>query len=119
VLTGFSTTEIPGELGMQAFNAAQTRRPFSIALVGFGLLRIVLNPKDLALTLHQIAKGLAMGYAADSLLAYRFEQDWSKPVEQWRKELGLVEEQRFDFAAYRGAPLAPEPRRDSSPEASA
>ncbi len=42
VLTGFDMTEFPGELGMQAFNAAQTRRPFSIALVGLGMLRIVL-----------------------------------------------------------------------------
>ena len=103
VLTGFDQNEIPGELGMQAFNAAQTRRPFSIALVGLGLLRMVLNPRDLPLTLHQIAKGLAMGYAADSLLAHRFEDDWSKPVEQWRKELGLTLERDFDFAAYRRA----------------
>lgn len=106
VLTGFGMNDIPGELGMQAFNAAQTRRPFSIALVGFGLLRIVLNPKDLPLTLHQISKGLAMGYAADQLLAYRYEDDWSKPVEQWRRELGLIAERDFDFAAYRHAKAA-------------
>jgi ubiquinone biosynthesis protein Coq4 len=101
VLTGFGMNDIPGELGMQAFNAAQTRRPFSIALVGFGLLRIVLRPKDLPLTMHQIAKGLAMGYAADQLMAYRYEEDWSKPVAEWRKELRLVAEQDFEFVAHR------------------
>jgi ubiquinone biosynthesis protein COQ4 len=103
VLTGFGANDIPGELGMQAFNAAQTRRPFSIALVGFGLLRMVLTPKDLAYTLHQISKGFAMGYAADQLLAHRYEDDWSKPVDAWREELGLVAETSFEFSAYRGA----------------
>jgi ubiquinone biosynthesis protein Coq4 len=101
VLTGFDANEIPGELGMQAFNAAQTLRPFSIALVGFGLLRIVLNPRDLPLTLHQIAKGFTLGYAADQLVAHRYEEAWSKPLEEWRRELGLVPETQLDFAAYR------------------
>jgi ubiquinone biosynthesis protein Coq4 len=97
VLTGFGVSDFPGELGMQAFHAAQTRRPFSIALVGFGFLRIVLQPRELPETLHQIAKGLAMGYAARSLVAERFEDDWSKSVEQWRRELGLVHEASIDF----------------------
>jgi ubiquinone biosynthesis protein COQ4 len=99
VLTGFGANDIPGELGMQAFNAAQTRRPFSIALVGFGLLRIVLSPKEFGYTLQQIAKGFALGYAADQLLAYRFEEGWARPLADWRKELGLVHERSFEFRA--------------------
>jgi ubiquinone biosynthesis protein Coq4 len=101
VLTGFGMSDIPGELGMQAFNAAQTRRPFSLALVGFGLLRIVLRPVELPETLRQIARGLAIGYAADQLLAHRFEQDWAKPLEAWRRELGLIEESTLDFQSMR------------------
>ena len=97
VLTGFGMTEFPGELGMQAFHAAQTRRPFSVALVGFGLIRIVLKPTELPRTLNQVAKGLAMGYAARSLVGQRFEEDWAKPVEEWRRELGLVPERSFAF----------------------
>jgi ubiquinone biosynthesis protein Coq4 len=112
VLTGFDMTEFPGELGMQAFNAAQTRRPFSIALLGFGMLRIVLQPDELARTLQQVAKGLAMGFAARSLLPYRFEDDWSKPVAEWRRELGITDEASFELgsggspAARPGAPPA-------------
>jgi ubiquinone biosynthesis protein COQ4 len=106
VLTGFDMTEFPGELGMQAFNAAQTRRPFSIALVGFGMLRIVLQPDELPRTLHQVAKGLAMGFAARSLLAHRFEDDWAKPVAEWRHELGLVDEASFEFGSEAPAPRA-------------
>ena len=91
MLTGFDMTEFPGELGMQAFNAAQTRRPFSIALVGLGMLRIVLQPDELPRTLQQVAKGFAMGFAAKSLLAVRFEEDLAKPLETWRRELNLVD----------------------------
>lgn len=103
VLTGFGVTDIPGELGQQAFHAAQTRRPFSIALVGFGFIRMVISPKELPYTLHQVAKGLAMGFAARSLVAERFEDDWAKPVAEWRKELGLVDERFFDFGIFREA----------------
>jgi ubiquinone biosynthesis protein Coq4 len=97
VLTGFGATDFPEELGMQAFLAAQTRRPFSIALVGFGMLRIVLQPNELARTLEQVAKGFAMGYAAEPFLAWRFEDDWARPVEDWRRQLRLVGEDSFVF----------------------
>jgi ubiquinone biosynthesis protein Coq4 len=117
VLTGFDMTEFPGELGMQAFNAAQTRRPFSIALLGFGMLRIVVQPDELARTLHQVAKGLAMGYAARSLLPHRFEDDWSKPVAEWRRELGITDEASFEFGTSAPAPRAgaPSPERTAPP----
>jgi ubiquinone biosynthesis protein COQ4 len=112
ILTGFSMDDFPGELGMQAFHAAQTRRPFSIALLGFGMLRMVLKPDELPGTLHQVAKGLSMGFATQSLVGLRFEEDWSKPVAQWRRELGLVHEQafRFDAAPAPGKPQEPAPR---------
>jgi ubiquinone biosynthesis protein COQ4 len=97
ILTGFSMTEFPGELGMQAFIAAQTRRPFCIALVGLGLIRILLKPSELPRTLHQVGKGFAMGYRASTFVGHRFEEDWAKPVDAWRSELGLVPEPAFDF----------------------
>jgi ubiquinone biosynthesis protein Coq4 len=115
VLTGFGMTDIPGELGMQAFNAAQTRRPFSLALVGFGLLRIVLKPDELPETLRQIARGLAIGYGADQLLAHRFEERWDKPLADWRRELGLIEESQFDFRSYRHGAALNDQGRDPSP----
>jgi ubiquinone biosynthesis protein COQ4 len=97
VLTGFGASDFPEELGMQAFLAAQTRRPFSIALVGLGMLRIILQPSELPRTLQQVAKGFAMGYAAEPLIAYRFEEDWARPVADWRRQLNLVEEAAFDL----------------------
>ncbi len=110
VLTGFGMTEFPGELGMQAFHAAQTRRPFSIALVGFGLIRIVMQPNELSRTLEQVAKGLAMGFSSKSLVGQRFEDDWEKPVEAWRQELGIVPEEALTL---RQAHTAAAPRSES------
>ncbi|HLK38883.1 MAG TPA: Coq4 family protein [Polyangiaceae bacterium] len=110
VLTGFAMTEFPGELGMQAFLAAQTRRPFSIGLVGFGMLRIILVPQELPRTLHEVAKGFAMGYAARQLLGQRFEEQFAKPVAQWRLELGLVDSKAVAFADDARAPAAARPR---------
>jgi ubiquinone biosynthesis protein COQ4 len=97
VLTGFGMMDFPCELGMQAFHAAQTRRPFSIALVGFGMLRILLKPDELTQTLQQVAKGFALGFKAKSLVAPRFEEQWSKPVGTWRKELNLTAEADYEF----------------------
>jgi ubiquinone biosynthesis protein Coq4 len=69
-------------------------------------LRIILQPRELPQTLQQITKGLAMGFAARSLVAERFEDDWSKSVEEWRKELGLVDEASFSFEEFRKRPAA-------------
>jgi hypothetical protein len=47
-----------------------------------------------------------MGFAARSLLPYRFEEDWSKPVAEWRRELGITDEASFDFGTSTPAPRA-------------
>jgi ubiquinone biosynthesis protein Coq4 len=114
VITGFDMTEFPGELGMQAFHAAQTRRPFSIALVGFGLIRIVLQPTELSRTLHQVAKGFAMGFSARSLVGQRFEDDWAKPVESWRRELGIVPEEALALGQAHAAAASAASRSESA-----
>jgi ubiquinone biosynthesis protein Coq4 len=65
------------------------------------MLRILIQPGELPLTLHQMAKGLAMGYAAKSLVGQRFEEDWSKSVEEWRRDLNVVDESLFEFRSGR------------------
>lgn len=115
VLTGFRMDEFPGELGMQAFIAAQTRRPFCIALVGFGLIRLVFRPDELARTLRQVGKGLVMGYRTEPFLGHRYEEDWSKPVEAWRRELGLLAECAVEIEAPTSkAPELPTTEREGS-----
>ncbi|WP_301255618.1 Coq4 family protein [Eleftheria terrae] len=118
VLTGFAGNEVAGALGLQAFWAAQTRRPFSIALLALGLLRTLARPAELPRTLSQIAKGWLLGFAAQPLLAQRFEDDWARPVEQWRRELGLVHERSLDLRNTVASMLRPLPASAAAAPAS-
>lgn len=90
VVTGFST-DVPGELGLKAFELAQTRRTMAGILIAGGFLKCLLQtPTELDLLLDRIARGYRMGSHAKSLLAQKWEQDWDKSLTEWRSELGLA-----------------------------
>jgi ubiquinone biosynthesis protein COQ4 len=90
VVTGFST-DVPGELGLKAFELAQTRRTMAGILIAGGFLKCLLQtPAELDVLLDRIARGYRMGTHAKPLLAQKWEQHWDKPLAQWRSELGLA-----------------------------
>ncbi|XWK86762.1 MAG: Coq4 family protein [Phormidium sp.] len=83
-------TDVIGELGLKGFELAQTRRPMSIILLAGGLLRTLLSsPEDLNLLLDRIAVGYRMGAKAKPFLAQKWEENWEKPLLEWRAELGV------------------------------
>lgn len=83
-------TDVIGELGLKGFELAQTRRPMSIILLAGGLLRTLLSsPEDLNLLLDRIAVGYRMGAKAKPFLAQKWEENWEKPLSEWRAELGV------------------------------
>ncbi|MEH2137623.1 Coq4 family protein [Nostoc sp.] len=89
VVTGFKTDGL-GELGLKAFELAQTRRNLAVFLVGGGLLSILVKAPDvLPNLLEQIAVGYTMGSKAKPLLAQKWEEHWDKPLLEWRTELGI------------------------------
>lgn len=89
VVTGMSV-DVPGELGVKAFELAQTRRPLAGVLIAGGFLNILLNqPDQLDRLLDRIASGYRMGAKAKPLLAQKWEEDWHKPLSEWRSELGI------------------------------
>ncbi|MGF1932871.1 MAG: Coq4 family protein [Nostoc sp. ChiQUE02] len=89
VVTGFKTDGL-GELGLKAFELAQTRRNLAVFLVGGGLLSILVKSPDvLPDLLEQIAVGYTMGSKAKPLLAQKWEEHWDKPLLEWRTELGI------------------------------
>jgi ubiquinone biosynthesis protein COQ4 len=89
VATGFSV-DIPGELGLKAFELAQTRRTLSGVLIAGAFLQTLLNSPDaLDKLLDRIAVGYRMGAKAKPLLAQKWEDHWEKPVEEIRKELNI------------------------------
>lgn len=89
IVTGMKT-DVIGELGLKAFELAQTRRPMSLVLLTGGLMRTLLSsPEDLDLLLDRIAVGYRMGAKAKPFLAQKWEENWEKPLAEWRSELGL------------------------------
>jgi ubiquinone biosynthesis protein COQ4 len=89
VVTGFST-DVPGELGLKAFELAQTRRTMAGILIAGGFLKCLLQtPNELDRLLDNISRGYRLGLHSKPLLAQKWEQNWDKPLNEWRTELGI------------------------------
>lgn len=89
VVTGFST-DVPGELGLKAFELAQTRRTMAGILIAGGFLKCLLQtPNELDRLLDNISRGYRLGLHAKPLLAQKWDQNWDKPLNEWRTELGI------------------------------
>jgi ubiquinone biosynthesis protein COQ4 len=90
VVLGFSTS-IPDEMGLQAFEAAMINSPLSVGIIGGGLVRSSLvAPWMQRECLEATLRGYHLGKLAKvPMLAYKFEDNWAKPLTQVRAELGL------------------------------
>jgi ubiquinone biosynthesis protein COQ4 len=83
-------TDVAGELGLKSFELAQTHRTMSLILLTGGLLSILTkSPADLNSVLECVALGYRSGAKAQPLLAQKWEEQWSKPLSDWRAELGI------------------------------
>ncbi|MBW4442953.1 MAG: hypothetical protein KME10_17280 [Plectolyngbya sp. WJT66-NPBG17] len=89
VVTGMSV-DVPGEIGLKAFELSQTRRPLAGILIAGAFVSTMLNqPEQLDRLLDRVASGYRMGAKAKPLLAQRWEEHWEKPLAEWRSELGI------------------------------
>jgi ubiquinone biosynthesis protein COQ4 len=89
VVTGFGA-DVNAELGLKAFEIAQVHRTLSAMLVAGGLLRTLFkSPENLEGLLQQVAIGYRMGAKAKPLLAQKWEEQWEKPLTEWRSELNV------------------------------
>jgi ubiquinone biosynthesis protein COQ4 len=89
VVTGFATN-VPGELGLKAFELAQTRRTMAGILIAGGFLKCLLQtPAELDELLNNISRGYRMGLQAKPLLAQKWEENWGKSLNELRSALGL------------------------------
>ena len=91
VLTGFGTDEI-GELGIQAFQLAQTRSPLALLLI-FGVILKMLQDDDeffdFVKLMHALSRGFEAGATAKCVSSFRLEEAWEKPLNDWKAELSL------------------------------
>ncbi|MEM6519294.1 MAG: Coq4 family protein, partial [Cyanobacteria bacterium P01_C01_bin.70] len=86
---GFDT-DVPGELGLKAFELAQTRRPLSAVLLSGGVLSAVFKaPETIGPLLEQIAIGYRLGSTAKPFLAQRWEDHWERSLDDWRQHLNF------------------------------
>jgi ubiquinone biosynthesis protein COQ4 len=88
MITGFDT-DLPGELGLQAFELAQMRSPLAIALLASGIINTVMRPQALEHTMSLIQSGWQMGLNAKPLMAQKWENRWDKSIAEWRVALDV------------------------------
>ncbi|MGF1457631.1 MAG: Coq4 family protein [Leptolyngbyaceae cyanobacterium] len=90
LVAGFDT-DVPGELGLKAFELAQTRRPLSAVLLAGGVLSAVFKaPETIGPLLEQIAIGYRLGSAAHPFLAQKWEDHWARSLTEWRQQVNLT-----------------------------
>jgi ubiquinone biosynthesis protein COQ4 len=89
VVTGFDT-DVPGEMGLQAFSLAYLAVPLSAIIVGGGILRAgFAGGKTLGSVVKTVVEGMQAGDRARGLFAYDWESNWEKPLVDVKLELGL------------------------------
>jgi ubiquinone biosynthesis protein COQ4 len=88
VITGFDT-DIMGEIGLQAFQLAQTRSPLSLGTIGTILVHF-LNSDRLPEIMDIIHIGWQMGVTAKPFLCQKWEEDWLKSVANLQRELNII-----------------------------
>jgi len=89
LVAGFNT-DVSGELGLKAFELAQTRRPLSAVLLSGGVLSAVFKaPETIGPLLEQIAIGYRLGATAKPFLAQRWEAHWERSLDDWRALLAF------------------------------
>lgn len=81
-----------GEAAMSAVNVMQLRWPGSAMLLGADLLhRCLEGPASHGVDVGEaVAYGLELGRICSPLLAQRWEEGWAKPLQAWRKQLGIA-----------------------------
>lgn len=89
VLTGFGTN-VPDELGLQAFTLAQLRSPFSLLILAGGILHTLSRaPQTFGDVVEKIFGGYQMGLKAKPLIGWKFENDLARPLFDVQKELQI------------------------------
>ncbi len=89
VATGFAT-DVPGELGLQAFYQAQLpgRLPTAILAAGF-LNTLIFSFAQRDVRLREIARGWLLGHRSRPLFGVRWDDYLALPLDEVRARLGL------------------------------
>lgn len=109
VITGFGV-DVAGELGLQAFCAAQTKYPLPTLLLGLGLLNTaIFCLEDSTNRMEAISAGWQMGRHAQPLFGHDWSEYWETPLDDVRRQFDVT-----PYSEWGGAPL---PARKRAPHA--
>ena len=88
-VTGFAT-DVAGELGLQAFYAAQTPGGLPLLLIAMGFLNsAIYAADDRERRFQAVVDGWQMGRRAESLFGVHWNELWDRPVDEVRALLGV------------------------------
>lgn len=88
-VTGFAT-DVAGELGLQAFYAAQTPGGLPLVLLAMGCLNTAMfSMNDRERRFDAIASGWQMGKRARPLFGVRWAEIWEQPLDEARRRLRI------------------------------
>lgn len=88
IVTGFGT-DLAGELALQAFTLAQTRSPLAVAIVAASMMYALKSASPLSPIIESLYQGWKMGENTEPFLAQKWEEDWEKPLAEWRADLKI------------------------------
>jgi ubiquinone biosynthesis protein COQ4 len=89
VLTGFST-QVAGELGLQAFSLAQLGSPFAAGILTGGLANTLLFAfPERDVRMRAIVRGWLLGKRARLLFGAAWARMWERPLAEVRASFGL------------------------------
>lgn len=90
IITGFDDSVV-GEVGLDTFYMAQCRLPFSHIAVASSLITAIIREPEKIPDLHRVIQlGWEMGMNSKALLAQKWEEAWSKSVQDWQQELNVT-----------------------------
>lgn len=88
IITGFGT-DLAGEVGLQAFTLAQMRSPLAVALMAAAIAHALKSSCPLSPLVEKMHQGWRMGENAQPFFAQKWEEDWEKPLSDWRTDLNV------------------------------
>lgn len=91
IITGFDATPI-GEYGLAAFSLVQQWNLLNVFVLSFLPLFVLSELRSAPKLLVSTLKGFWMGLTCRPIFAYPFEANWSQPLTEVRKALGIVQE---------------------------
>jgi ubiquinone biosynthesis protein Coq4 len=88
IITGFDAQPI-GEFGLAAFCLVQSWDLLNLFVLSFVPLTMLRGFGVACQLSVSLIKGFTMGLQSKPLIGYAFEQNWKKPLQEVRQELGI------------------------------